>query len=152
MTVIDYVTEEVTRQGHNVLTRDGIERVAWMLAAWRAALIWEQNGEPLDIAAIEMLGKLVEPYKNAGGFRNCDVRVGYQACPPHAEVQARMACLMKSKESMEPLDFYRALLTVHPFLDGNGRAGKIALNWLNHTLLRPIFPPADFWGYPILNP
>lgn len=35
---------------------------------------------------------------------------------------------------------------------GNGRTGKILLNWLNGTLLNPIFPPADFWGRPIQNP
>jgi fido (protein-threonine AMPylation protein) len=43
-------------------------------------------------------------------------------------------------------------MMVHPFRDGNGRTGKILLNWLNQSLNAPIFPPSDLFGSPIRNP
>jgi len=45
---------------------------------------------------------------------------------------------------------YYVFELIHPFSDGNGRTGKIILNYLYHTLDDPVFPP-DFFGG-IANP
>ena len=150
MQVIEYVREEVWRQGHNIDTIDGIQRVGWMLNAWSYAL-----GElPRKPAARDMvaIGKLIEKHKNKDGIRTCNVRVGDRLCPPHEEVQGLLFSLFAKRDELTSMDFYRGLLEVHPFADGNGRTGKIILNWLNGTLLNPIFPPNDFWGGWIRNP
>ena len=152
MNVIEYVTEEVNRQGHNVQGLDGIERVAWMLAAWRTAILWARTGETIDIDDVRVLGTMVEPEKNEYGFRTCGVRVGNRVCPPAADVPILLDKLFDRLPHLSPLDFYREFETIHPFVDGNGRTGKIILNTLNGTLLKPIFPPNNFWGEPIRNP
>lgn len=156
--VVLYIAEEVRRQGHDLLTRDGIERVAWMLDAWLVAMTLaaedKAREKPWGIAWFQIaeLGKRVEAIKNVGGFRDCEVRVDSHRCPAASRVPYLLNELLEQQTKLTPLEFYKAFEEVHPFVDGNGRTGKILLNWLNGTLLDPIFPPADLWGRPIQNP
>jgi Fic/DOC family len=155
--VIDYIVEEVQRQGHDVRVLDGIERVAGMAQAWAYALTrahGTEAGYNLRVEDIEHLGMYIEPVRNWKGFRRTGVRVGNRICPEWEKVRPLLEDLFKrhGEEALLPFVFYRQLLEIHPFVDGNGRTGKVVLNWLNGTLLDPTFPPADFWGYPITNP
>jgi Fic/DOC family protein len=153
MTVIEYCTEEVRRQGHDIGAIDGIQRVGWMLAAWTWAMSMSQAGSKPELSDVTVLGAMVEPNKNRQ-LRQCGVRVGSRsrACPDYREVPRLLNLLFAQRDELTPMQFYRGFEEVHPFVDGNGRTGKILLNWLNGTLLEPIFPPNDFWGKPIINP
>lgn len=147
MTIIEYITEEVSRQGHDVTKPDGLIRVSWMLDAWVWAMDWV--GKPA-VARIEALGIAVEPIKNERGFRNRAVFVGGEKKCHFSEIVPRLQVLLG--RHLKPLEFYREFEEIHGFIDGNGRTGKILLNYLNGTLSNPIFPPSDFWGRPIRNP
>ncbi len=150
MKVIAYVADEVLRQGHHLARRDGIERVGWMLSAWVHALDYtRQDIVELNIA---VLGNMTEPRKNPHGFRASGVRVGDHICPDHKLVPHLVAELCASVPRLSPLEFYREFEGIHPFIDGNGRVGKILLNVMNGSMLDPIRPPDDFWGTPIWNP
>jgi len=150
MNIIEYCTEEVKRQGHTIKNLDGIQRVGWMLEAWSYALQVSSNS--LLIGDVLVIGRMIEPAKNEGGFRTVPVWVGSKPCLPAIEISSHMETLFRNKSALNPFEFYRALLEIHPFIDGNGRSAKVVLNWLNGTLLTPVFPPNDFWGYPIRNP
>lgn len=150
MTVIEYCTEEVERQGHDTSVLDGIERVGWMLEAWSYAII-RAKWNPSVQEAIE-LGKRVEILANKRGIRKVGVRVGSKICPPAKTVIPALVELFSRIDVLTPLEFYKEFELIHPFIDGNGRTGKILLNWKNGTLLNPFFPPDDIFGYPIRNP
>lgn len=158
MTPIEYCTEEVERQGHDVLVLDGISRVGWMLNAWEYAIIEavEQLRTYPTITDTINIGHLVEKRTNAGGMRTCDVRVGDRICPSPKRLNTLLVSLFESLREGNykgcPLIFYRDFEIIHPFEDGNGRTGKVLLNWVNGSLLRPIFPPKNLWGHPIRNP
>lgn len=154
--VVAYCAQEVMRQGHDTGQLDGIERVGWMLEAWTYALM--RNGFKAVKPTVDdviRLGQRIEPHKNAYGLRKCEVTVGARACPRWTKVPALMVDWgewVRLDVNVEPFDAYRRLLEIHPFEDGNGRTGKVILNWLSGDLLHPKFPPADFWGTPIRNP
>jgi hypothetical protein len=147
--VLDYVAEEVQRQGHNTNRSEGVWRVVWMLEAWRQA---QMCSTTLDLNFVIGLGRLIEPSKNHHTLRNCMVFVGDKQPPPPDKVFGLLIEWWQNLHEHTPLENYRAFEDIHPFVDGNGRAGKIILNWLNNTLDDPIFPPYDFWGRPIANP
>ncbi len=164
MKVVEYVTEEVERQGHDTTTLDGIERVGWMLEAWVVAMRkagWRHEVRPTVMDALK-LGKLVERQKNKHGIRVTGVYVhvpvsaeypeGIKRFPKAEDVPGLLDDLFRLVHEFKPLEFYREFLNIHPFIDGNGRTGKILLNWLAGTMYDPIFPPNDFWGHPMRNP
>ena len=151
--VVAYVTKEVRRQGHDVTKPDGIKRVGWMLDAWRRAMQLHSAGMVISIECIELLGATIEQGINAGGFRKGNVRSGttvINVAPD--EIVPRLERLLRPMPSMSPLEFYREFELIHPFYDGNGRTGKILLNWRADTLVSPTFPPNDFWRHWIENP
>jgi hypothetical protein len=151
MKIIDYIQEEVERQGHDTRQSDGLWRIIWMLDAWRYAQFEDNNGS-FFLSTVEKLGCMIEPTKNAGGIRRCQVYVGTRECPNSRDLRWLLARWWKNLDSMTPLEAYKEFEMIHPFVDGNGRTGKIILNWKNGTLDDPIFPPADLWGEPIANP
>lgn len=153
MTVVEYAQEEVIRQGHNLAVKDGIDRVGWMLNGWSYALDSTAAGRKRpDLHDLIAVGRLVEPRRNLFGLRGVNVRVGTKLMPPCQEVQPMLARLFQKRDKLAPLEFYRELMEIHPFVDGNGRTGKIILAWMAECLLIPFFPPDDFWGKPIRNP
>jgi hypothetical protein len=140
-----------------------------MVDAWLDAIEHQYHGDNITAEMIARWGMLIEPTVNdpsswvvndvnQQGYREVSISIGnpvrgYTPIGVDPEViPERMQMLVDSLDDMEALEGYRAFEGIHPFLDGNGRTGKIILNWMNGTMINPIFPPEDFWGERIDNP
>lgn len=165
--IINYCAEECKRQ------RSGEMSVYDMVNAWNYAhTIHRYVPNTLDTSLIAVIGSVVEPNDNRSGFRKVSVWVGSNEKEKAEFIQKDLDTILFlyyqgtlkdypnlnfgsdnsplwDAESAGPLSaeawFYYYYETIHPFIDGNGRSGKILYNYLLGTLENPVMPP-NFWG------
>jgi len=79
------------------------------------------------------------PKKYAGKYREHDVTVGGDGCPRYEQIPALMKnieldiCKVELQNSWQEdiWNIHNEFETIHPFADGNGRTGRLILNWLS---------------------
>lgn len=89
---------------------------------------------------ILMLHSNLMPHEK-GYFRHCDVRVGSQVCMPYREVPDAITvyCSMLKRLKKDKLDtkaLHVQFEKIHPFVDGNGRTGRMFMNWMRLKLTK----------------
>jgi hypothetical protein len=167
--------DEVVRQFHNPRVRsDGGIRIDWMLSAWEYAQAAADDHDLPTVTDILTIGAKVEPHFNTHGFRWENVYIGdsmgappallHRVMPvldqqvnvapiqgrvgPHADEYrsdwSRFETLVKGVETAD--DWYLAYEAIHPFVDGNGRSGKILNCWLLGALSEPVLVDDYFNG------
>lgn len=139
--VIRYIAEEVKRQGRGPI------QVSWMADAWVYAMWLRPNTPVPTVDDIVAFGQFIERDRNIVGIRQVPVFVGGEEKFKWTLVPRALESLLEHWEDMSPDQRYLEFETIHPFVDGNGRTGKILYNW--DSLEAPTMPP-NFWG--ISNP
>jgi hypothetical protein len=146
MNIIDFIHEEVKRQGFTGASH--VERSQYMLTAWKHAQDNRAKNYPITTVSISTWGFMIEPNVNGRtGWRNIDVIAGGRRCPRNEEVPALMDFFVTSiiPSNTAPPEKYHIFELIHPFVDGNGRVGKIIFNYLCNSMASPMWPP-DFFG------
>ena len=145
--IIGFCEDEVERQGYERLFAEWGLRTLDMLRAWAFAMGERDAGRPVTPKAIKEIGRLVDPVVNAQGWRKVEVVVGRsRARGLHwGSIPKAVAALCRAEPTLTPDEFYLEFERIHPFADGNGRAGKVLHNWLSGTLERPVLI-RDYFG------
>lgn len=162
LAIVKFCSEECERQ------RSGERSVSWMVQAWQYAMGRAAEGGMPDEEDVLNLGAIVEPVKNARGYRQqkifcrrelvgVSIVPGGAKHPPVTQVQfdeggadwqaipRLVPALLASMDEYEPEEFFREFEEIHPMIDGNGRVGVCLYNWISGTLLEPTSPP-NLWG------
>lgn len=143
--VMDFCAEEVKRQ------LAGPQAVADMFVGWQYAAQNPPNSVTNDPKYLETFIRSLDAYILGGrkgevaAYRTVPVYFGLsEVAMSWRNVPRAMESLCKAANDVEPSVFVFEFLTIHPFLDGNGRTAAILLNWLCKRMGNPL-PLPDYF-------
>lgn len=135
------------------------EEVAQSLVAWRFLIEQEvlTTGVLLELHRLVMLNLLPEGRGQRGQYRLTNVTVGDRLCPHYLEIPFLIdgwLNLMRPQnlEMLTPTYTHIEFEHIHPFIDGNGRTGRMLMWW--HAIKAGIEPQIirynerfDYYGW-----
>lgn len=83
----------------------------------------------------------------AGQYRNCQVYIGKEMPPSHFQIKSMLDTLYEKMPdtAVDAIQLHVEFEKIHPFVDGNGRIGRIIYLWYckDHLEIEPIVWHAD---------
>ena len=125
------------------------------LSAWRYMVV--HHKEPLTgrhilhLHQLHMRGTLSP--SNVGKFRSCQVYIGKHRppAPEHLDYYLQQFINDFNSKAFDPLELHYEFEWIHPFVDGNGRVGRILWAWDLLRRAENIYPLLDNYVSPATN-
>lgn len=143
--------EEYIRQSNYIEGVRNPEEVNQSLKAWN--YLKDQRFLTLEcILATHRLIMRNFPSIGPGRLRKVNVTVGGRLCPPHSTIQyltENWIDDMMGYRASDPKEMHVRFEHIHPFLDGNGRSGRMLMWWHEtHLDRQPTYITYDGrWDY-----
>lgn len=152
---IGAVTSEHLFHSNKIENVHGQLEIDQSMMAWRFIEHYPRSLEVNHLLAIHniiMMNHLPDTPGGRGSFRRVNVTVGYRHCPHFLEVPRLVdgwLLEMQDWKLREPKDMHIKFEHIHPFVDGNGRTGRMLMWWHEVRLSRPatLITYEDRWNY-----
>ena len=141
-------TEEVVGALKDELRRQHDESEAAlgsMVAAWQYTLTVERHLHEAELLAIHAKAVAHMAGPSMDSYRRTPVTFANGSTGLEASLIPRaMKNLVSSLGALTPEEFYKELMLIHPWQDGNGRTGFLAYNLMRNSLF-DMTPAPDFF-------
>lgn len=134
-----------------LIESNAIEGVYDFISLKQAIKAWEylMSQDSITTSVVMKTHKILMRYHDLapdekGQIRKCPVYIGRKEAMKHVEIDEALKrwCLetMKNELTMHAQDLHIQYESIHPFVDGNGRTGRMFYNW---TRIKRLGEPVD---------
>lgn len=151
----EYIHESNLIEGIDDPIADFDSLIAWIYLTARSYYPMNHERICLTQSVITLHQNDLQDHER-GQYRTVGVRVGNRVCPIAQRVPDLMDEWLRDSLNMTPLEAHIEFERIHPFVDGNGRTGRMLL-WYDEILNREeptLFRASEKFEkyYPLFNP
>lgn len=146
----DFNIKHAIKQSNLIEEVDDAQAEADSLRAWKYLKDFDYLTFDNIKTAHWLIAENLLPQDERGTYRSenaTNVTVGGRMCPAHYMVQELMYNWVEQARFMEPKEAHIAFEKIHPFVDGNGRIGRLIYYWMGAEEVIEYKDRQEYYGW-----